>query len=44
MNLPGKAEGYWEWRVTWDQVKPEHAQRLANLCRLYRRDGSTADD
>ena len=44
MNFPGKAEGYWEWRFTWDQVKPEHAQRLADLCRLYRRDGSAADN
>ena len=38
MNLPGVAEGYWEWRFSWSQVKPEHAQRLAGLCKLYRRD------
>ena len=37
MNLPGKGEGYWEWRFTWEQVRPEHAQRLRSLCGLYRR-------
>ena len=37
MNLPGKGEGYWEWRFTWEQVRPEHASRLKHLCDLYRR-------
>ncbi len=37
MNLPGKEEGYWEWRFTWEQVRPEHAARLKRLCGLYRR-------
>jgi 4-alpha-glucanotransferase len=37
MNFPGKSEGYWEWRFSWDEVKPEHAQRLAKLCTLYGR-------
>jgi 4-alpha-glucanotransferase len=37
MNLPGKGGGYWEWRFTWDQVRPEHAQRLRHLGLLYRR-------
>jgi 4-alpha-glucanotransferase len=40
MNFPGKGEGFWEWRFRWDQVQPEHAQRLAQLCRIYRRDGT----
>jgi 4-alpha-glucanotransferase len=40
MNLPGKGEGYWEWRFDWSQVRPEHAQRLAHLTRLFRRDGT----
>ncbi len=40
MNFPGKGEGFWEWRFSWDQVRPEHAQRLAQLCRIYRRDGT----
>jgi 4-alpha-glucanotransferase len=38
MNLPGKGEGYWEWRFTWSQVKPLHAARLAQFCSLYRRE------
>ena len=37
MNLPGQAEGYWEWRFEWGQVQPEHARRLAALCGLYGR-------
>ncbi len=37
MNLPGKGEGYWEWRFTWEQVRPEHAARLKHLSGLYRR-------
>ncbi len=37
MNLPGKQGGYWEWRFSWDQVRPEHAARLRELCGLYRR-------
>jgi 4-alpha-glucanotransferase len=37
MNYPGKAEGYWEWRFSWSQVQDWHAQRLLNLCQLYRR-------
>ncbi len=41
MNFPGKGEGYWEWRFSWDQVKPVHAQRLAHLCRLFGRDGTS---
>ena len=40
MNFPGLAEGCWEWRFSWEQVAPWHAQRLAALCRLYRRDGT----
>ncbi len=42
MNFPGKSSGYWEWRFSWDQVKHEHASRLARLCHLYRRDGTAA--
>ena len=37
MNLPGKGKGYWEWRFEWEQVKPEHAARIKQLCTLYRR-------
>jgi 4-alpha-glucanotransferase len=42
MNFPGKPSGYWEWRFSWDQVKPAHAQELALLTRLYGRDGVVA--
>ena len=37
MNLPGRGEGYWEWRFEWGQVRPAHAQRLAAMCKLYGR-------
>ena len=44
MNLPGRGEGYWEWRFAWSQVHPWHAERLVHLCRLYRRDGTPMQD
>ena len=37
MNMPGVGEGYWEWRFTWAQVTPTHAQRLGQLCDWYQR-------
>jgi 4-alpha-glucanotransferase len=37
MNLPGQAEGYWEWRFTWQQVAPSHAQRLRELTATHGR-------
>ncbi len=37
MNFPGQSEGWWQWRMQWNQVQDWHAQRLANLCRLYDR-------
>ena len=40
MNHPGIGVGWWEWRFSWDQVQPQHAERLARWCRLYRRDGT----
>jgi 4-alpha-glucanotransferase len=41
MNLPGKSEGYWEWRFIWEQVLPEHAERMYEIAALYGR--SSAD-
>ena len=38
MNLPGQGEGHWEWRFGWGQVQPVHAERLAYLSALYRRE------
>ena len=37
MNQPTLAEGAWEWRFTWDQVAPWHAERLSELARLHGR-------
>ncbi|MES2944164.1 MAG: 4-alpha-glucanotransferase [Pseudomonadota bacterium] len=37
MNLPGQGEGHWEWRFSWAQVQPGHAERLAWFGSLYRR-------
>jgi 4-alpha-glucanotransferase len=44
MNFPGHGEGFWEWRFSWAQVQPVHAERLAQLCALYRRDGTPLQD
>ena len=40
MNLPGQASGWWRWRFAWDQVSPAVALRLADLARIYHRDGN----
>ena len=37
MNQPGLGEGYWEWRFSWHQVAPWHAERLGALTHLYGR-------
>ncbi len=37
MNQPGLGEGFWEWRFSWTQVAPWHAERLAELTRLLGR-------
>ncbi len=37
MNQPGQAEGYWEWRFTWQQVAAWHAEQLAELTQLHGR-------
>ena len=37
MNRPGLAEGSWEWRFSWRQVAPWHAERIAEISRLYGR-------
>jgi 4-alpha-glucanotransferase len=31
MNFPGKPDGNWEWRFTWQQIDPEHTQTLATM-------------
>ncbi len=42
MNLPGKGEGYWEWRFNWSQFQPWHAETLAHLADVYGRLPKTA--
>jgi 4-alpha-glucanotransferase len=37
MNQPSVAEGSWEWRFSWSQVAPWHAEHLAELTRLHGR-------
>ena len=37
MNVPGKSEGNWEWRMTTDQLTPRVGERLADLTALYGR-------
>jgi 4-alpha-glucanotransferase len=37
MNLPGKEEGYWEWRFSWEQVDPVHAEKLYEISALHGR-------
>jgi 4-alpha-glucanotransferase len=37
MNYPGQESGWWGWRFEWSQVQPWHAERLAELSRLYGR-------
>ena len=39
MNHPGQESGWWGWRFQWSQVQSWHAQRLAELSRLYGRSG-----
>jgi 4-alpha-glucanotransferase len=31
MNFPGKPEGNWEWRFTWEQLRPEQTAALAEM-------------
>lgn len=40
MNFAGQREDWWRGPFSRDQVRPEHAERLAQLMRLYRRDGT----
>ncbi|WP_300449305.1 4-alpha-glucanotransferase [Accumulibacter sp.] len=37
MNEPSRSEGSWEWRFSWQWVTAEHAERLAEMARLYGR-------
>jgi len=37
MNFPGRSSGWWTWRFGWNQLQSWHAERLADLARLYSR-------
>ena len=37
MNFPGKSEGNWAWRFSWNQVPADAAARLRRFCELYDR-------
>jgi 4-alpha-glucanotransferase len=37
MNVPGVAEGNWNWRFHWDQVQDEQVQQLRDWIQLYGR-------
>jgi 4-alpha-glucanotransferase len=37
LNRPGIASGCWEWRMSWSQIRPEHAERLAGLSSVHGR-------
>ena len=40
MNYPGTVDGNWEWRFTWDLMRPGIAPRLFELTALYGRSGT----
>jgi hypothetical protein len=37
MNIPGVAEGNWNWRFQWDQIGDELPGRLTHLVKLFGR-------
>jgi 4-alpha-glucanotransferase len=37
MNVPAAGEGQWRWRFSWADVRPEHAEQLLRISRLYGR-------
>lgn len=37
MNFPGQPSGNWEWRFSWNQIRPEHTQALAQMAAEHNR-------
>ncbi len=37
MNVPGVADGNWQWRFGWDMVPPETAGRMHRMNEIYQR-------
>jgi 4-alpha-glucanotransferase len=43
MNLPGEPSGNWQWRFLSGTLTDDIAQRLANLTKIYGREGQKRD-
>jgi len=37
MNFPSHSTGNWEWRFSWDQLKPSLTQSLLNMAKNHNR-------
>jgi 4-alpha-glucanotransferase len=37
MNVPGRADGNWEWRFTWDMIDKDLQQRFRHKLELFGR-------
>lgn len=37
MNFPGQPSGNWEWRFSWEHIRPEHTQALAQMSAEHNR-------
>lgn len=37
MNFPGQPAGNWEWRFSWEQLRPEYTQALAEMASEHNR-------
>jgi 4-alpha-glucanotransferase len=44
MNFPGTVDGNWEWRFTWDAIRPWMTKRLLEMTALYGRSHSVSLD
>jgi 4-alpha-glucanotransferase len=40
MNLPGRVDGNWTFRFTWDQLTHDLVERVRALVTTYERDGT----
>jgi 4-alpha-glucanotransferase len=44
MNYPGKPTGNWEWRFSWDQIKPVYTLALLEMTAENKRSGITRNN
>jgi len=42
MNYPGRMDGSWEWRFSWEQIKPWQTLKLAEITAENQRNGTKA--